>query len=166
MSSIDIDFTKAESLISAYNNTETYLNTISDHLSTMTGEINSFGIIYFDSIKNYINSINDSITNCSRLTSNYVEELTNISNREFDEKNGYRSNPIDFASSSVTSNVTEDKNKHDSILISGLGLASIAAVLGGIGAIATGYSALNLSDKDKKWAGLKDTFKFKEIIKL
>ena len=144
-SKIDIDLTKAESLVANYNDTKNHLNTISDYLSTTTGELSKFGIIYFDSINNYINRINDSINNCSRLTSNYVEELVEINNREFDEKKDYRTgNSIDFDSS----NISKEKNKQDSVLISGIGLASIAAVLGGIGAIATGYSALNLSDKD------------------
>ncbi len=145
MSSIDIDFAKAESLISAYNNTENNLNTICDHLSTTTGEFSTFGIIYFESIKKYINNISNSITNCSRLTSNYIDELTNISNKEFDEKNGYRAGTTTEFN---TSNIAKDKSKENSTLISGIGLASIAAVLGGIGAIATSYSALNLSDKD------------------
>ena len=145
MSNIDIDLNKAESLISAYNSTGSYLNTVNDHLSTITGELNTFGIIYFDSIKSYINNINTSIINCSRLTSNYMDELNSICNREFDENKDYRTGTTtDFNISSIS----KDKSKEDSVLISGIGLASIAAVLGGIGAIATSYSALNLSDKD------------------
>ena len=142
---IDIDFTKAESLISTYNSTETYLNTITDHLSTMTRDLNSFGIIYFDSLKKYIDNINENINNCRRLTFNYIDKLADFNNKDFNKKSFYRS---DTTSALDITSIVKDKSKQDSFLVSGLGLASIAAVLGGVGAIATGFSALNLSDKD------------------